>query len=85
MFNWSKDGEWYACITGLVCCVLTGLDVTVVAFVTHFFPVLLFCFCYSSPVLQCSLAKDDQVTYYLQVSLSTEKSNPSASLLTQRE
>lgn len=48
VFNYSTDGDLYACTTGLMFWVLTGLNMTVVAFVSHFFP-----------LLQIKLAKDD--------------------------
>lgn len=48
VFNCSKGGDLYAYITGLMFWVLTGLNMIVVAFVSHFFP-----------FLQLTLAQDD--------------------------
>lgn len=40
VFDCSKERDWYACITELMFWVLTGLNMTAVAFVSHFFPLL---------------------------------------------
>lgn len=76
VFNCSKERGWYACITDLMFWVLIGLNMTVVAFVSHFFP-----------LLQLMLARND--LSYLLSSFTKhggeEKKNAASVLLPQKQ